>query len=126
MREIMMRAWEIVRTMTNGTIREKLSAALKQAWAEAKAEVKMTKETIVKLMNKVAAASTFEGDSYKYEVKANDWVKYGKNRTYFEITETRTGSKHSKSIKYGYWDNITNEYVGDLHSFDFNFAGARI
>lgn len=37
MREIMVRAWEIVRKMVNGTLKEKLSCALKQAWAEAKA-----------------------------------------------------------------------------------------
>lgn len=64
---IMKRAWEIVKTMVGDTV-AKLSYALKQAWAEAKAPA----DEIVNGWN----ISKLE------KAGANRWTKYGKDRVY--------------------------------------------
>lgn len=64
MKEIMIKAWAIYRTLTEGTHREKLSAALKAAWAEVKADDE--KSGIDKLM----------------DMGANRWTKGGHDRLY--------------------------------------------
>lgn len=71
----------------------------------------MTKEELIEKLNALAddANKRFNGD-FIYTAKENDWQGYGKSRTYFSIIETRTGSKHYKEIKFGYYDNQKNEY----------------
>ena len=68
---IMKRAWEIVKTMVGDTV-AKLSYALKQAWAEAKAPADeiLNGWNITKLE----------------KAGANRWTKYGKDRMYLSET----------------------------------------
>lgn len=47
-------------------------------------------------------------DSFKIVKK--DWVKYGKNRTYYEVRFYNADS-FRKAFKVGYVDNDTNEWV---------------
>lgn len=47
---------------------------------------------------------------FNYEIKINDWEKYGKSRTYFKVVETRDHSKHYVEFEYGYIDNADNTY----------------
>lgn len=61
-----------------------------------------------------------------YEVKYNNWEANGKSRTYFSIE--KTWGKKCESKKYGYFDNMTDEYVpekyGNLNN-NFNYSGEK-
>jgi len=127
MKEIMMRAWAIYRTLTTGTHREKLSAALKAAWAEA--NTASGKQAYINRLNTILAHSeTYE--YYSLEAVVTDWAKGKHNRTYFSIVEKSASgtSKHCVKKDYGYYDNNTDEYIpargGNLDK-DFTFSGAR-
>lgn len=92
--QIMKRAWEIVRTLV-GTLREKLSKALHQAWAEAKAPAKTT-------FNGFATINYQLSERIAVSVQFKMWENYGKRRIYFEST-------NMKAIK-GFIDcNCNNE-----------------
>ncbi len=84
----------------------------------------MNKEQAVERLELIIEKSKCEG--WNYKVKANDWENYGKSRTYLSIVETRDGSKHYKEKKYGFIDNMTEEYFpekyGDLRN-DYTFGG---
>ena len=88
----------------------------------------MLKEEAIKRLEVIANAS--QNAVYDYTVKANDWEKYGKSRTYFSIVETRKdgASKHYSEKKYGFLDNITGEYkpekYGDMTK-DYTFGGMK-
>ena len=75
---------------------------LSMAWAEARNE-NATWDTVA------AAADRYVANSRYDEWVCNDWVKYGKNRTYIELVRYAGGRKHT--AKCGYWDNIENVYV---------------
>lgn len=80
--QIMRRAWEIVRTLV-GTLREKLSKALRQAWAEAKAPAK-------KPFNGEAEIRYHFADTPAYvPVYFRLWENYGKRRIYFDAPTGR-------------------------------------
>ena len=98
--EIFKNAWAMVKEagMT-------ISAALKKAWAMAKGSLK--EQMVAKMEMLVSMASPV----MNYKVVANNWVKYGKNRTYLKIVETRNNSKHFVEYDFGFIDNNTNEYV---------------
>lgn len=85
----------------------------------------MKKEELAARLNTIIEKSTRD-NGYHYEAVIKDWENYGKSRTYYSIIETRDGSKHYKVKKYGYYDNIKNEYVpekyGDLRK-DYTFGG---
>ena len=129
--QIMKRAWKIFRTLVGDRI-AKLSMALRQAWAEAKAETvpatASMKRQIINRLKEIVANSTVL--SYcEMKIKVNDWQNYGKSRTYFSIVERSIGaSKHYKEKKYGYVDNITGEYFpakyGDAME-NYTFGGMR-
>lgn len=90
--EIMKNAWNIRRT-TNIN----MSTALKAAWALAKA------------MN--AAEETGKDSGWNYKVSANDWIKYGKNRTYISTRIYTNAWNLKREIKMGYVDNMTGEFI---------------
>lgn len=85
----------------------------------------MTKIYAIKRLETIVKHS--EGGNYHYEVVANDWEGYGKNRTYLSIIETRDNSKHHVERKYGYIDNISGEYVPGKNNLEenFTFSGSR-
>lgn len=128
MRNIMKKAWAIYRTLTNGTHREKLSAALKKAWAEVKKKTfKSMKEQCIDRLNTIIAHSA-QYDYCDMYVVAKDWANYGQSRTYIKIVERAVrGSKHYVERDYGYIDNITGAYVAGKHNcFDnYTFSGAK-
>ena len=116
--EIMRNAWTIRRE--SGCT---MSAALKKAWAVAKKGIEMSKkDQIIERLNKIVAMGNAPQNGYHYELIVSDWVKYGKNRTYFKVVETRDNSRHCKEGNYGYFDNIANEYF-PVKSIDFDFGG---
>lgn len=86
--EIMRNAWNLVRTA-----KMNISAALKAAWALAK---------LVAKANELGENSWWQ----TYTVKVNNWVKYGKNRTYVEMIGISNG-KVQKTYKVGFVDNLT-------------------
>lgn len=126
MKQIMKRAWEIYRTLEGDRL-AKLSMALRQAWAEAKAAKVSPKQQIIDRLNEIVANSAILAGC-ELIVNANDWQNYGKDRTYFAIVERSTGraSCHYKEKKYGYIDNITGEYFpakyGDARE-NYTFSG---
>ena len=128
MKNIMTRAWEIYRTLTNGTHLEKLSAALRTAWAEFKNAVKSVKDQVIDRLNAIVAASATH-NYCELTIVLHDWANYGKDRTYVKIVERSTirTSKHYVERDYGYIDNASNTYVAGKHNaFDnYTFSGAR-
>lgn len=90
--EIMKNAWNIRRTAGVS-----MSVALKAAWALAKA---------VNKAEEVAASS-----SWNAKVHVNDWVKYGKNRTYVEVAIYTNAWNRKSTEKIGYVDNLTGAFV---------------
>lgn len=92
MHEIMVNAWNIRRTANVS-----MSVALKAAWALVKA---------------IKAADTIGDESgWNHKTVANDWVKYGKNRTYVSTRIYTNAWNLKREIKLGYVDNLTGEYV---------------
>ena len=91
-REIMMNAWNLVK---NHGI--DLSTAMKSAWALAKA------------MNDAEAEGKKSG--WNYRVSANDWAKYGKDRTYVSTRIYTNAWNLKREIKLGYIDNMTGAFV---------------
>lgn len=90
-RNIMRNAWEIKKSANVS-----MSVALKAAWATEKAMM--------------AAEEIGKESGWNYRVVANDWVKYGKNRTYVS-TRIYTNAWNCKSEKkVGYVDNLTGEF----------------
>lgn len=111
MKKIMTRAWEIAREAAaqfGGKAKQYISGALKMAWAEAKAPAMTVKEWAVSIMEKLVDMAV---DCYDYRIVTNDWVKYGKDRTYLTVIETAKNSKHHKEYNFGFIDNKTNTYV---------------
>lgn len=91
-REIMRNAWNIRRTANVS-----MSTVLRAAWALAKAMK--------------AADAAGEESGWNHKTVANDWIKYGKNRTYVS-TRIYTNAWHLKrEIKMGYVDNLTGEFI---------------
>ena len=91
-RNIMRNAWNIKRT-ANVT----MSVAMKAAWSIEKAMME--------------AEEIGKNSGWNYKVFANDWVKYGKNRTYIETRIYTNAWNCKKEIKLGYVDNLSGEYV---------------
>lgn len=89
---IMRNAWEIRRTANVS-----MSTALKAAWA------------LEKTM--MAAEKAGKESGWNYKVSVNDWVKYGKNRTYISTRIYTNAWNLKKEIKMGYIDNMTGELI---------------
>lgn len=91
-RQIMRNAWAI-RRETNVD----MATALKAAWALEKAMV--------------AAEAAGKESGWNYKVCANDWVKYGKNRTYVSTRIYTNAWNLKREIKIGYIDNLTGAFI---------------
>ena len=91
-RSIMVNAWSIRRTNNVS-----MSVALRAAWALAKA---------VNKANEIAADI-----DWNTQVKVNDWMKYGKSRTYVEVAVYTNAWNRKRTEKVGYVDNMTGEFV---------------
>lgn len=91
-RNIMQNAWNIRRTANVD-----MSTALKAAWALEKAMM--------------TAEAEGKDSGWNYAVKANDWVKYGKNRTYVSTRIYTNAWNLKREIKIGYVDNMTGSFV---------------
>lgn len=91
-KEIMKNAWSIRRTAGVS-----MSIALRSAWALAKA------------MN--AAEEIGVESGWNYKVSANDWAKYGKNRTYVSARIYTNAWNLKREVKIGYVDNLAGTFV---------------
>lgn len=86
MKEIMTRAWEIYRTLEGDRL-AKLSAALRQAWAEVKAVAKKAFENTAKVAYRTYADGTTDDCCF---ITFNAWNKGGHNRVYLNDYKRRT------------------------------------
>lgn len=129
---IMKRAWELVKKMG-----QTISEGLKTAWAEAKKiadakveakEISIKDEVMEKLQKLIDRKESATAAGYIYEIRTSDWAKYGKNRTYFKIVETRRSSKRYAEYDFGYIDNTTMAYApGKNDAFGaFDLSGNRM
>ena len=91
-KNIMRNAWNIRRTANVS-----MSIALRAAWALEKAMVEAT--------------NIGEESGWNYKTVANDWVKYGKNRTYISCRIYTNAWNLKREHKLGYVDNMTGEFV---------------
>lgn len=91
-KNIMRNAWSIRRTANVD-----MSTAMKASWALEKAMM--------------AAEETGKESGWNYKVVANEWIKYGKNRTYVSTRIYTNAWNLKREIKMGYIDNMTGEYV---------------
>lgn len=91
-RQIMRNAWAIRREANVD-----MSTALKAAWALEKAMA--------------AAEAAGKESGWNYKVCANDWVKYGKNRTYVSTRIYTNAWNLKREIKFGYVDNLTGAFI---------------
>lgn len=85
----------------------------------------MKKTEIIARLNAIADLANSHDNGYHYEVKISEWVKYGKDRTYFSIIETRDNSKHYVKKDYGFYDNNAEEFVPGRASIDYTFSGEK-
>lgn len=85
----------------------------------------MIKAEIIERLNKIVNIGNAPKNGYHYELIMNDWVKYGKDRTYFKIVETRDNSRHYAERDYGYFDNIADKYL-PVKSLDYDFRENKI
>lgn len=91
-RQIMRNAWAIRREANVD-----MSTALKAAWALEKAMA--------------AAEAAGKESGWNYNVCANDWIKYGKNRTYVSTRIYTNAWNLKREIKFGYVDNLTGAFI---------------
>lgn len=97
MKKVMLRAWEIVRTLV-GDLRARLSVALKQAWAELKEEEselfvcavgELVEETLQDRYPQLRESISFEGDT---EIRSYYSTIYKKSR-WKSVRETVLAAK---------------------------------
>lgn len=94
--EIMRNAWNLVRTA-----HVTMSVALKSAWATAKA-----------LITAEELRSDCEGHYCGHsKVIVNDWIKYGKNRTYITVRVYTNAWNIKHEFRLGYIDNMIGAFV---------------
>lgn len=86
----------------------------------------MTKIEIIERLQLIVDIANAPENGYHYELIVSDWAKYGKDRTYFKIRETRENSKHFVEKDYGYYDNISESFVCGKSSIDYRFSGAKL
>lgn len=85
----------------------------------------MKKTEVIARLNAIADLANSYDNGYHYEVKISEWVKYGKDRTYFSIIETRDNSKHYVKKDYGFYDNNAEEFVPGKASIDYTFSSEK-
>ena len=84
----------------------------------------MTREEATKRLETIIENST---TAYDYSISTNEWKKYGKERLYLAVYETRENSKHNVKYDFGYIDLLTANYVAGKRDLTQNFdlSGAR-
>ena len=102
-KNVMIRAWQIIKEAVakfGGKCRDySFPAALKMAWAEAKAPAKQFEQT-AKVV--ISGRENYDDDSASKFLSFNAWEKYGKSRIYINDYKRRT---------IGYIDRETREYT---------------
>ena len=85
----------------------------------------MLREQAIARLETIIENSANDG-TYNYRISANNWEKYGKNRTYLKIVETRNSSKRYAEYDFGYLDNINGEYISGKHDLtkNYNLSGS--
>ncbi len=84
------------------------------------------KQEIIERLKKVCEAS--QNPRFIVRAEIRDWENYGRSRTYLKLVETSDVTKHYKVVDYGYFDNVSNEYVAgpkrDLSAeYTYDFGG---
>lgn len=92
--EIMVRAWTIRKSAGVD-----MATALRAAWAVVKA---------VKKADEIG-----ENSGWNHKTVENDWVKYGKNRTYVSSRIYTNAWNLKHEYKIGYVDNTTGVFYAD-------------
>lgn len=92
MKHIMSAAWNIRKTYNVS-----MSTALRAAWATEKAVL--------------TAEANGKNSGWNYRVSANEWVKYGKARTYVSTRIYTNAWSLKREEKLGYIDNLTGEFI---------------
>lgn len=92
--EIMRTAWMLIKAY--GVSR---SVALRSAWALAKA------------VN--SAASHLDDYCGHARITVNDWIKYGKNRTYISVRHYTNAWNLKHETRIGYVDNLSGAFCHD-------------
>lgn len=111
---IMKRAWELVKkaAMT-------ISAALHQAWEEAKANMRDLVETLKENLEAMAYNDYHINAGVDRQVSAKLWEKDGAKRVYLAIQCYTANGRFKGSYKAGYVDQVTNQYaVGKYDDVD--------
>lgn len=93
-REIMVRAWAIRKSAGVD-----MATALRAAWAVVKA---------VKKADEIG-----ENSGWNHKTVENDWVKYGKNRTYVSSRIYTNAWNLKREYKIGYVNNMTGVFYTD-------------
>lgn len=84
----------------------------------------MTKAEAIKRLETIIENSSTH-DYCEFDIVAKDWQNYGKNRTYLSIVERSKDSKvskHYKSKDYGYYDNVSGQYVAGKNDLTNNYT----
>ena len=77
----------------------------------------MTKNEIKSLAQEAIDEHRFFANDV-WELRLRDWKKYGKDRTYMDAVRYKASGAISKTIKLGYIDNASGEYVVNRNEFD--------
>ena len=104
--QIMKRAWEIKRENQDNIF----GLCLKMAWKEAKEGAKEMTQREKDEKEDMEQAAQWNGTVRLVESR---WQKYGKDRTYVEARTYTNGGMHKRTVKAGYLDNITGEWITD-------------
>lgn len=93
MKKIMMRAWEIYRTLT-GDHAAKIAAALRMAWAETKGTAKQNRDDIIAALTKKYGRWTKQG----FNGKVYDRIYFNATDLGMEVSYYKTGNVSSAAI----------------------------
>lgn len=96
-----------------------------------KGESAMNKNECIKKLRNIAVVSALRaGEDKVITPQSKNWKSEDgqKNRTYFRITERKNNTKGHTIKSYGYYDNVTNEYVPEDNDLtkDFDFYGYEL
>lgn len=107
--KIMKRAWELVKKL--GTT---ISCGLRNAWKEAKQEIKEKTDMVEILSKNLENMLSTENSGIKSgafrKVSVNIWEKYGKKRAYLTINVYTSNCRVKSTYRCGYVNVLTNEY----------------
>lgn len=104
--KIMKRAWELVKELAMT-----MSAALVQAWKEAKEMGKSLVETLKANLETMAYGDYHINAGVDRQVNVKTWEKGDAKRAYLTIDCYSVAGRGKGSYKCGYVDLVTNQYV---------------